>query len=106
MNHQELFDLLGPAWHGLSNYYVKGEIHWLGCEVVELLGFSSTTQAIKGTPAKPKLKFPAYRMEMIPEVNEERSVYLLTLNGIIQVIKSNRNNYTKQLQRVLADAGL
>jgi len=102
MNNTDVMEILAPVLTGLSTYRVNGELHWLGCDVIQKLGLSSTTQAIKGTREKPKLKFPAYRMHMIPEVNAERSVYLLNITGVIEVIKLNSNKKTKILKERLS----
>jgi len=103
MNHIELFRLFGPAWSGLPVYEINGVPHWVGCEVVSLLGIKNITNAIKGTPGKPKLTFPTYRMHKIPQINSERSVYMLTFEGVIRVIRMNRSPLCRQLQAVLAE---
>lgn len=106
MNHIELFELFGPAWQGLSVYEIKGVTHWVGSEVISLLGLANVTNAIKGTARKPKLSFPNYRMHMIPEINQQRPIYMLRYEGVIQVIKKNKSHLCRQLQAVLNQVGM
>lgn len=98
---EKISEVIGLDLSGFSTYNYDGERYWLGCEIIGWLGLSNITQAIKA-----KIKFPAFRMEYIPHVNEKRSVHLLNLSGIVQVIKRNRNTTTKVLQQKLAAAGL
>lgn len=97
---EKISEVIGLDLSGFSTYNYDGERYWLGCEITGWLGLSNTTQAIKA-----KIKFPSFRMEYIPHVNENRRVHLLNLYGIVQVIKMNRNATTKILQQKLESAG-
>jgi hypothetical protein len=90
MNHIELFSILGPEWQKLDTFYFKGVPHWIGCRVVPLIGFSSSTAAFRGPKDKPKMKFPLYRKKLMPQVNHHQGVYMVTLEAILLVIKNAR----------------
>ncbi|MGE0920164.1 hypothetical protein [Trichlorobacter lovleyi] len=97
---EKISEVIGLDLSDFHTYTYDGDSYWLGCEITQWLGLSNTTQAIKA-----KIKFPSFRMEYIPHVNENRRVHLLNLNGIIQVIKKNRNTRTRILQHKLDAAG-
>lgn len=98
---EKISEVIGLDLSDFTTYRYDGDRYWLGCEITGWLGLSNITQAIKA-----KIKFPSFRMEYIPHVNEKRSVHLLNLDGIVQVIKRNRNATTKILQQKLEAAGL
>jgi prophage antirepressor-like protein len=98
MNHTAVFNILGAAWNELDMYQIEGIPHWPGYQVVRLLGLTNTTQAIRGNKHFPKIKFPLYQKQFVPEINIHRSIYMLTLEGIIQVIMKNRKRSCKILK--------
>ena len=69
---EKISEVIGLDLSGFSTYNYDGDSYWLGCEITQWLGLSNTTQAIKA-----KIKFPSFRMEYIPHVNENRRVHLL-----------------------------
>jgi len=106
MTYNELIELLGPAWQELPIYDIDGQPHWEGCKVTGILGIKNITNAIKGTARNRKLAFPAYRMHMDRDINPRRSVYMLTLEGVILVIKKNSSQRCRELQGILAAHGM
>jgi len=106
MTYNELLELMGPAWQELPVYNIGGVPHWIGCEVVGLLGIKNVTNAIKGTTSNRKLSFPAYRMHRDRSINPKRSVYMLTMDGIILVIKNNSSQQCRELQAILTTHGI
>jgi hypothetical protein len=90
MNLLELVEILGEEWAQLDIYYIDGIQHFAGCHVIKLLCLSSTTQAIRGNKFKPKLEPPLYIKFYEPSINHRCKVYMLTVEGIIQVIKKNK----------------
>jgi hypothetical protein len=103
MNHTELFSILGSSWDELDMYLIEGIPHWPGYQVIKLLGLSNTTQAIRGNKNYPKIKFPLYRKHFVPEINHRRSIYMLPVEGIVQVIAKNRKPSCGQLRYKLAN---
>lgn len=101
MDPEEIFDILGPEWGDLKIYIIGGMPLWIGCRVIKLLNLTNTTQAIRGRKDNPKMHFPQYRMHYLPMVNGKRSVYMLSIDGIVGVIKKNRTKTCKLLKMKL-----
>ena len=86
----EFAEILGKEWLQVKIYYIDGIPHYVGCHVINILGLSSTTYAIRGPKYKPKVAPSLYRKHYVPSVNHRCLVYLLTAHGILQVLKKNR----------------
>lgn len=87
----ELAEILGEDWLKVSRYYIDGVTYYVGFHVINILGLSSTTYSIRGPKHKPKVEPSLYRKHHVPSVNPRCKVYLLTAEGILQVLKKNRN---------------
>ena len=96
----ELSKIFGEEWLEVKIFYVKGVPHYVGCHVIKILGLSSTTYAIRGPKYKPKLALSLYRKHSVPSVNPRCKVYLLTADGILQVLNKNRRcgKYRRRLR--------
>jgi len=94
----QLSELLHPTWENLEIYRFNGTTFFLGCEVVEMLGISSITLAMGRKLPTPKVSRRNWRLEKIPEINRERAVYLLTYEGIEEMIRNNNNATCKRLK--------
>jgi len=90
MNLKDLIKILGEEWAQLDIYYIDGIQYLAGCHVIKLLCLSSTTQAIRGSKFNPKMKYPLFIKHYEPSINHRCNVYMLTADGVIQVIKKNR----------------
>lgn len=106
MHKYKLLLQIWPDFSYIRNPKVNGTTYWVGCDVVWALGHVNTTNAIRGSWKYPKLTEPEFRMFKITEINHRKKVYLLTMEGVIQVIKKNRSKKCRGLQKFLKEAGL
>jgi len=90
MHYIEMFNILGPEWYKLDMVIVNGVLHWVGCQIVPLLGLSSTTWAFRGRKDKPKMKPPLYCKCSVPEICIYRKIYLVTIEGIYRAIMKTK----------------
>lgn len=105
MNHSALFNFLGAAWKNLEIFNIGGIPHWVGCRVLPLLGPKNITQAIRGSKDNPKMFFPLYRKHRISKITNRCNVYLLRVEGIVQVIVKSRHPTCKNLKILLEKNG-
>lgn len=83
-------EILGEEWLDVKTHNIDGVPHYVGCHVINILGLCSTTYAIRGPKHKPKVKPSEYKKHYVASVNHRCLVYLLTAEGIIEVLKKNR----------------
>ena len=98
MTLEEIFD---QRWESLATYDLDGTTHYLGVELRLMIGLSNITTAIARTSPRPKVSRHNWTMRMLPEVNRGRAVYLLTYNGVLEMIRNNKNASCKNLQPLL-----
>ena len=106
MDHAVMFNYLSEDWKKLEKFNINGVPHWAGCYVVPLLGLKSTTWAIRGNKDNPKMHFPLYRKQRVPKITNRCNIYLLTVEGIVQVICKSRHPTCKSLKILLEKYGL
>jgi hypothetical protein len=99
----KLQELLKPTWDGLKTYSYGGKTYYLGCEVIGMLGLSSITSAMGRKSIPPKVSSHNWMYKMVPAINKNRSVILITINGIVEMIQNNDNQICKRLKMHLAE---
>lgn len=97
MTIQEWLDL---SLNGLETYQYNDQRYYLGCKVIGMLRISNITNAMGRSKPIPRISHDNWRREKIPEVNKRRSVYLFTYEGIIEIVRNNKNAECKRLQRL------
>jgi hypothetical protein len=98
----KLEEIFAPTWEGLTTYVeMDGTTYYLGVEVKNMVGLSNLSTAIARTSPNPRVSRGNWTMRMIPSVNRGRAVYLLKYDGIIELIRNNKNRSCKRLQPLL-----
>lgn len=90
MNYLEIFNILGPEWHDLKPHTIDGELHWAACRMLHLLHGTSTTWIFRGPKNKPRMQFPLYRKHFVPDINDRRSINMVTMEAILLAIKHTK----------------
>jgi hypothetical protein len=94
----ELSELLSPGWEELKSYQIGTQKYYLACKVIEILGLSNITVSMGRKQPIPKISRKNWTIELITEVNEKRGVYLFTYDGIVEIIRNNKNARCKKLK--------
>lgn len=97
----KLEEIFNPTWDGLTTYVMDGTTYYLGVDVKNMVGLSNLSTAIARTTPNPRVSRGNWTMRYISSVNRGRAVYLLKYDGIIELIRNNKNASCRRLQPLL-----
>jgi len=96
-----LEEIFVPRWQNLRTTVVEGLTYYVGVDVRKMIPLSNISTAIARRAVKPKVSLENWTKMKIISVNKRREVYLLTYQGIKEMIRNNNNKACKRLKLLL-----
>ncbi|WP_243375434.1 hypothetical protein [Geotalea sp. SG265] len=96
-----LEQIFAHSWEELTIYHLDGTTYYLGVDVKNMVGVSNLSTAIARTSQNPRVSRGNWTMKYLPNINRGRAVYLLKYDGIIELIRNNKNRACRRLQPLL-----
>lgn len=88
-----LQNYFGQEWSTVAAYDIDGQAYYVGHDVVRVLGLRSTTWAIRR-----KISRANWTMRYIEDINRGRTVYLVNLRGVLEIILYNNSQTCNRIK--------
>lgn len=88
-----LQEYFGHEWSTVAAYDIDGQAYYVGYDVVRVLGLRSTTWAIRR-----KISRANWTMRFIEDINRGRAVYLVNLQGVLEIILYNNSQICNRIK--------
>ena len=93
-----LLDIFGPEWSYVRRIILNGKELHMAHDICKLLGLSNTTTAIRGVKKGCNVDRENRTMEHIECWNKLRTIHLLTIEGVLQLILNNKSTGCKKIK--------
>lgn len=90
--------IFGPDWVEVRSVVIDGKELHMAHDICKLLGLSNVTVAVKGGAGRCNVDQENRTMELIEEWNKFRTVHLLTIDGVFQLILNNKSAECRRIK--------
>jgi prophage antirepressor-like protein len=94
--------LFGQEWRNVRYIVIEGTEMYMAYDILKLLGLSNITNALRGVTGSYNVS-PRYRTkEKVDDWNRFRSIHLVTIDGVFQMILNNKSPECKRIKEYIA----
>ena len=90
--------IFGSDWAEVRSTVIDGKEVHMAFDICKILGLSNVTLAIKGGASKSNVNPQHRTMELIEDWNKFRTVHLLTIDGVFELILNNKSAECKRIK--------
>lgn len=102
--NEALARIFGPEWANVRSTVIKEERMHMAHDICKILGISNVTVALRGTAGICNVDPQHRTMELIEDWNKFRTVHLLTIKGVFQLILNNKSTGCRRIkERISTD---
>jgi prophage antirepressor-like protein len=99
-----LVRIFGKEWFHVRTAIINKKRYYMAHDCCQILGISNVSLAIKSARGVHNVSQEERTMEQIDEWNKFRTIHLLTLNGVFQLILNNKSAGCRKIKNHIASA--